>query len=66
MTLVGSNVVRQRDVDSYVSFSLSQLAAVDGRVNLVIEITSGPSDGSKVDYKTREAGSNRPVLIASV
>ena len=62
---LGSASVANSDVDSYVSFPLGQLKAVDGRVNLIIEITSGESNGSKVDYKAREAGSDPPVLKAT-
>ena len=62
---LSSTVVGSRDVGSYVSFPLGQLEAVDGRANLIVEITSGESDGSKVDYKAREAGSDPPILIAT-
>ena len=63
LQFLGSADVKSRDVGSYVSFPLGQLEAVDGRVNLVVEITSGQSGGSKVDYKAREEGSDPPVLM---
>ncbi len=65
MESLGSGDIRSGDVGSYVSIPLGQLEAIDGRVNLVVEITSGPSEGSKMDYMAKENGSNPPLLVAS-
>jgi hypothetical protein len=63
LQFLGSAIVRPSDVGSYVSFPLGELKPIEGRINLIVEITSEPSEGSKVDYKAREAGSDTPVLI---
>ena len=63
LKFLGSAEVKSRDVGSYVSFPLEQFEAFDNRVNFVVEITSGRSGGSKVDYKAREEGSDPPVLM---
>jgi hypothetical protein len=61
---LGSADVGAGDIGSYVTFPLGEIKAVSGRVNLVVEISSGESDGSKVDYQAREAESNPPILVA--
>ncbi|KAL3779619.1 hypothetical protein HJC23_007697 [Cyclotella cryptica] len=65
MESLGSGDITTGDIGSYVSIPLGQVDAIDGRVNLVVEITSGTSEGSKVDYMAKENGSNPPLLVAS-
>lgn len=60
MDVLGFGDVGSLDVGSYITIPLGSITPVDGRVNLVIEV-----EGGKIDYKSRENGSDPPLLFAS-